>query len=150
MSNLSTESFTFNNDKKEFSLVLKADELPSTNQMYGYGRGGYKFLLPHVRDYKASLREQIAMADPLKHCKDWLHDNNVFHLQLQFIIKQSFFKRDLDNFNKATQDAIFEALNINDARIIELSIKKSYKEGTDEYIIINLSQSEFDWQYYNK
>jgi hypothetical protein len=72
----------------------------------------------------------------------------VFNLTIQFIFKQSFFKRDLDNLMKVVQDAIFRYFKINDSRVIELHTYKSIlPNASEEKICVCLSESNSEIRF---
>ena len=88
------------------------------------------------------INEQLRMIDFHAEAPWIFKKDAVFNLTIQFIFKQSFFKRDLDNLMKVVQDAIFRYFKINDSRVIELHTYKSIlPNATEEKICVSLSES---------
>lgn len=123
--------------------------IPSVNSIYK-ARLVYKYGRPIPTLYKdsvatkitAEINEQLKMID-FEEQAPWIFKKGaVFNLTIQFIFKQSFFKRDLDNLMKVVQDAIFRYFKINDSRVIELHTFKSIlPSASEEKICVSLSES---------
>ena len=94
------------------------------------------------------INEQLKMID-FKGEAPWIFKKDaVFNLTIQFIFKQSFFKRDLDNLMKVVQDAIFRYFKINDSRVIELHTYKSIlPNASEEKICVCLSESNSEIRF---
>jgi Holliday junction resolvase RusA-like endonuclease len=123
--------------------------IPSINAVYK-AKMVYKYGKPIPVLYKDSvatkiteeINEQLRQID-FQEQAPWIFKKDaVFNLTIQFIFKQSFFKRDLDNLMKVVQDAIFRYFKINDSRVIELHTFKSIlPEASEEKICVSLSES---------
>lgn len=123
--------------------------IPSVNSIYK-AKLVYKYGRPVPTLYKDSIatkiteeiNEQLRQID-FKEQAPWIFKKEaVFNLTIQFIFKQSFFKRDLDNLMKVVQDAIFRYFKINDSRVIELHTFKSIlPSAAEEKICVSLSES---------
>ncbi len=123
--------------------------IPSVNSIYK-AKLVYKYGRPIPTLYKDSvatkiteeINEQLRMID-FEEQAPWIFKKDaVFNLTIQFIFKQSFFKRDLDNLMKVVQDAIFRYFKINDSRVIELHTFKSIlPSASEEKICVSLSES---------
>lgn len=129
--------------------------IPSVNSIYK-AKMIYKYGKPIPTLYKDStavkvteeINEQLRMID-FKNEAPWIFKKDaVFNLTIQFIFKQSFFKRDLDNLMKVVQDAIFRYFGINDSRVIELHTYKSIlPNAAEEKICVSLSQSNSEIRF---
>ena len=94
------------------------------------------------------INEQLRMIDFHGEAPWIFKKDAVFNLTIQFIFKQSFFKRDLDNLMKVVQDAIFRYFKINDSRVIELHTYKSIlPNSTEEKICVCLSESNAEIRF---
>lgn len=123
--------------------------IPSVNSIYK-AKLIYKYGKPIPTIYKDSvatkvteeINEQLRMID-FEEQAPWIFKKDaVFNLTIQFIFKQSFFKRDLDNLMKVVQDSIFRYFKINDSRVIELHTFKSIlPSASEEKICVSLSES---------
>lgn len=105
-------------------------------------------LSKEAREFKKQVakqvREQLPVPLPFT-------NTDVFKLSLQFVLKTRFFIRDTSNFIKLVEDCIFDEIDINDARNIELECKKSYFPKSDfEFVLVTLEKSEFDYDYFSK
>lgn len=132
---------------KGFQIFLKWDKLESVNQLYIRTKTGMT-MSPKARKFKRDVSKQVRLQlpNPLP-----FNNKNLFKLSLHFILKSRFFIRDTSNFIKLVEDTIFDELDINDARNIELECKKSYLKGSKhEYIKATIEVSDFDYEYFNK
>lgn len=129
--------------------------IPSVNSIYK-AKMIYKYGKAIPTLYKDSsavkvteeINEQLRMID-FKNEAPWIFKKDaVFNLTIQFIFKQSFFKRDLDNLMKVVQDAIFRYFKINDSRVIELHTYKSIlPNASEEKICVCLSESNSEIRF---
>lgn len=130
-----------------FQMVLKWNKLESVNKMYMRTSTGMT-LSPESRKFKREVAKQvrIQLPNPLP-----FNNKDVFKLSLQFVLKSRFFIRDTSNFIKLVEDCIFDELDINDARNIELECKKSYFPDSDyEFVLVTIEKSTFDYEYFQK
>lgn len=147
-------------EKKEILLILDVDYIHSTNNLYSAKiayktRGGKKsaypmiFKNPEVVSYCQRMEEELLTID-FKTEAPWIWETQYFNLTTQFVLKQSFGRRDLDNLHKAYNDVIFRHLGLNDSRIVELHSYKSFlPEAKNEYIMFRLSESSHDFMFKN-
>lgn len=145
---LAENSFRFSNEEKWFEIVMKVDKFPSVNNLYETNRYGARFMRPEVSHMKWMIKEQIIKSDPKKYC-DWISPDIPYKVTYNFILKSSLWKRDTDNMIKVMQDGIFESLNVNDARIVEIHGYKSYRNSDHEYLIIRLGRSSYNVFQFN-
>jgi hypothetical protein len=135
------------NNKKGFRMMLKWDKIPSVNKMYTRTRTGMT-LSSEARKFKNEVAKQVRSQLPKTLP---FGPNDVFKLSLQFILKTRFFVRDTSNFVKLVEDCIFDELDINDARNIELELKKSKLDKSKyEYIKVTVEKSDFNYNYFNE
>lgn len=132
---------------KGFRLMLKWDKLPSVNNMYTRTKKGI-MLSTSARNFKSEVAKQVRAQMPKKLP---FGPKDVFKLSCHFIIAQRFFVRDTSNFIKLVEDCIFEELDINDARNIEVEAKKSHlPKSKYEYIKVTVEKSDFNYNYFNE
>lgn len=131
------------------------DYIPSVNAMYSpqmyKKRVGSAFvqifkgmmLTPEARKFKDQVKEQLEINKIVldKKTVDW---RKGFGLNIIYVMKCSYLKRDLTNLDKAFIDAVCEYLGINDSRILECTIKKLFQPGEFEYVKFRLYQTEDD------
>lgn len=135
------------NSPKGFQMILKWDKLTSVNRMYIRTKTGMT-LSPECRKFKKDVSKQVRtqLPNPLP-----FTNKDVFKLSLQFVLKSRFYIRDTSNFIKLVEDTIFDELDINDARNIELECKKSYYPKSEyEYVFVTIEKSDFDYNYFSK
>lgn len=135
------------NQIKGFQMILKWDKLTSVNRMYIRTKTGMT-LSPECRKFKREVAKQVRLQLPKS-----LPFNNkdVFKLSLQFVLKERFFVRDTSNFIKLVEDTIFDELDINDARNLELECKKCYNPKSPyEYVFVTVEKSDFDYTYLSR
>jgi len=151
MLDINKNSFEYNNMDQYFELILRCEKpIPSTNKLYGVKTSSEFYLLPEVTEFLNLLKDQLVLTDPVSHCP-WINTLNSYSLTFNFILNHSFWKRDLDNLIKKTQDVLFECISVNDRSVIELHTFKSYYEKSEyEYIILRLGVSHFNWNYFNE
>lgn len=127
--------------------MLKWEHLESVNRMYIRTKMGIA-LSPEARKFKSEVAKQVRLQLP----KPLPFTNkDVFKLSLHFILNTRFFIRDTSNFIKIVEDTIFDELDINDARNIELECKKSFiKNSKFEFVKATIEKSTFDYDYFNK
>lgn len=145
---LAQNSFRYDNKNRWFELVMKVASFPSVNSLYDTNKWGAKFMRPEVSNMKWMIKEQVMKSDPVKYCP-WIREDIAFVITYNFILNHSFWKRDTDNMIKVMQDGIFECLNVNDSRIIELHGYKSFRHSDYEYLIIRVGQSTYDYSQFN-
>lgn len=130
-----------------FRMMLKWDKLPSVNKMYTRTKKGMT-LSNEARSFKTEVAKQVREQLPKKLP---FGPKDVLKLSCHFIISSRFFVRDTSNFIKLVEDCIFEELDINDARNIELEAKKSYlPKSKYEYIKVTVEKSDFNYNYFNE
>jgi len=126
-----------------FNILVPVDYIPSVNNMYEI-RNGRIHLVEEVRLFKNKVF-------------NYLNDNDIkvnydftkgIIVNFAFILKKSLLKRDVDNMIKATQDAVFSYLQINDAYITELHAVKIIKKGSSEFIKIQVLESKHSFTDY--
>jgi len=135
------------NNKKGFRMMLKWEKLESVNKMYTRTRTGMT-LSNEARKFKKEVAKQVRAQLPKTLP---FGPKDVFKLSLHFILKQRFFVRDTSNFIKLVEDCIFEELDINDSRNIEIDARKSLIDKSKyEYIKVTVEKSDFNYNYFNE
>jgi len=120
--------------KKGLTVLLEFKDatIPSVNSIYMPRKGGGRYMAPQDE----SIIEEMKKIP-------------LYHLHIEYVLKQGSGRRDLDNMNKLVQDALFQYLGVNDARVVSLNIEKYAREGGSmEFILIKLTETEIDINKY--
>ena len=124
----------------ETGLVFE-QKIPSLNPMYKWGRGGKVYKVKEACVYQELIIRQLKEKFPDIDVKDVPR----FKLTLDFVLANGIGRRDYDNMIKATQDAIFKFLGVDDNRIYHGEQRKwDRSNGEKEFIRVKLESSELD------
>ena len=124
----------------ETGLVFE-QKIPSLNSMYKWGRGGKVYKVKEACVYQELIIRQLTEKFPDIDVKDVPR----FKLTLDFVLANGIGRRDYDNMIKATQDAIFKFLGVDDNRIYHGEQRKwDRSNGEKEFIRVKLESSELD------
>lgn len=124
----------------ETGLVFE-QKIPSLNSMYKWGRGGKVYKVKEACVYQELIIRQLKEKFPDIDVKDVPR----FKLTLDFVLANGIGRRDYDNMIKATQDAIFKFLGVDDNRIYHGEQRKwDRSNGEKEFIRVKLESSEMD------
>lgn len=124
----------------ETGLVFE-QKIPSLNSMYKWGRGGKVYKVKEACVYQELIIRQLKEKFPDIDVKDIPR----FKLTLDFVLANGIGRRDYDNMIKATQDAIFKFLGVDDNRIYHGEQRKwDRSNGEKEFIRVKLESSELD------
>lgn len=124
----------------ETGLVFE-QKIPSLNSMYKWGRGGKVYKVKEACVYQELIIRQLKEKFPDIDVKDVPR----FKLTLDFVLANGIGRRDYDNMIKATQDAIFKFLGVDDNRIYHGEQRKwDRSNGEKEFIRVKLESSELD------
>lgn len=124
----------------ETALVFD-NKIPSLNSMYKWGRGGKVYKVREVYLYQDQIIKQLTEKFPNLNVKHVPR----FKLTLDFVLADGIGRRDYDNMIKATQDAIFSFLGVDDNRIYHGEQRKwDRSDGSKEFIRIILEDTEMD------
>lgn len=124
----------------ETGLVFE-QKIPSLNSMYKWGRGGKVYKVKEACVYQELIIRQLKEKFPDIDVKDIPR----FKLTLDFVLANGIGRRDYDNMIKATQDAIFKFLGVDDNRIYHGEQRKwDRSNGEKEFIRVRLESSELD------
>lgn len=105
----------------ELRLVLPVP--PSINHQYATVQGR-RVLSRSGREFKAFVAEQVeSWRDEHPHCEAALFQRHYLALTITFYFA-SALRRDLDGGLKIAQDALCEALGVNDNLVIEIRLSK--------------------------
>jgi Holliday junction resolvase RusA-like endonuclease len=129
-------------------LEFNGIEIPSVNSIYLPRKGGGKYLSRQASEFKNVLQRQLGVLNP--EVIENLKAIPLYHLHIEYVMKKSYGRRDLDNLNKLVQDGIFQFLGVNDSRVVSLNIEKYNRSGGSyEFIIVKLTPSKIDINKYN-
>lgn len=115
-------------NKLDFTIIFPDDiKLASVNSIYEpkHAKGGKIigfYLNPDVVRMKKHIQTSMKAQGLKRH--DIPNNWGLLKVSYIFIVKENIFKRDVDNFLKASQDAIFSYLGRNDATILQLEAAK--------------------------
>ena len=143
-------------------FTIKVDRIPSVNSLYAYNpKTKAKYLTKEGSLYKERLKQQLQLKtvnlsnqfidDSIKLIeknvvteKDFKNKSIAYDLHIIFYLNSGLLSRDTSNLIKATEDAIFEYLSLNDNRVCHISSEKILndlildKEDTHEMITVIL------------
>ena len=104
-------------------------------------------MAPAAKDFKDRILAQLNSQD--ESIIEEMKKIPLYHLHIEYVLKQGSGRRDLDNMNKLVQDALFQYLGVNDARVVSLNIEKYAREGGSmEFILIKLTETKIDINKY--
>lgn len=123
-------------------FTIKVDKIPSVNSLYSYNpKTKSKYLTKEGRLYKERLKQSLQykttnlsnqfindstslIENGLATEKDFRNKMIAYDLHVIFFLNSGILTRDTSNLIKATEDAIFEYLGINDSRVFHISSEK--------------------------
>jgi Holliday junction resolvase RusA-like endonuclease len=155
MSEVNVEKFlqTPNPGENVVEFLIRMDYIPSVNAIYQPIKKG-KFLgmmkTQIAREFEHVVYTQLKQID-FTSAAPWLHPHLNYDLTLNFLLKTGFYKRDCSNMIKLTEDCIFRHLKLNDSRVVKGVQYKSFIPSSKvELILVKLSESKYDVNYFNK
>ena len=122
---------------KVFEQTLSVGYIPSVNHMYKYISSSKRVLAKEVHFFKEEIKYQLSKAGATAERAEGFG----YVISTTFMLRTSFGRRDLDNMQKATQDAAFEFFQENDALILQSHSTKLAivnHPGEREYIKMTL------------
>lgn len=96
--------------------------IPSVNKHKEVGRGGkHMFKNPRVRKYQEEIKEQLKGS-----CLENVSspDSPVLRVGFKFYFKNRYWRRDVTNMIKATEDGLKDVLGIDDGRTVYITAEK--------------------------
>jgi hypothetical protein len=132
-------------------FTIKVDKIPSVNSLYAYNpRTKSKYLTKDGKLYKDRLKQQLQLQtvnlsnqfidDSVNIIKDGVVTERDFKkkmiaydLHVIFFLNSGILSRDTSNLIKATEDAIFEYLDMNDSRVFHISLEKILNDVIDKH-----------------
>lgn len=123
-------------------------KIPSVNQLYLTGRKGYKvwtYQNPVATQFKNYIQEQLEEQGIWDQLEQYQDKDIGINLNLSFVLHHNFWKRDVSNLIKATEDAIVNAGGLDDRYNLIVDSRKIYNDiDESEYIVIILQISDLD------
>lgn len=104
------------------------------------------FISPEAAEYKMLVIRALGKAITPE-MKIKLRQIKRYDIEYEFVLKKSFWSRDVSNLIKLTEDAIFEYLGSDkdDSKVIWFSAGKGSNNGAKkEYLILNIYPSQYD------
>ena len=126
-----------------FEYQIKVRKLESLNNMYLTGSSGRKvwtYLNPVIQSLKDEIKKQLNLQSIKDHFSNVDIEKDGMALDIQFVLKNNIWRRDVDNMLKYTIDSFAEASGLDDRRMIKQHSEKIINDisGDDyEYIIFN-------------
>lgn len=130
--------------KKEYSATIwfpLGVYIPSTNYLYKPGIRKKRFPYLYKHESVVEFQERVialARETDLSLLRDVSFSQ--FDLSLVFLIRDRFWRRDVSNMIKATEDALVEIIGVDDSRVISITARKERQVCKEEgmEIIIRL------------
>lgn len=116
--------------------------IPSVNKHKEVGRGGkHMYKNPRVRKYQEELIRQLKETDlaNISEVKE-----PTVHVKFKFYFKNRYWRRDVTNMIKATEDGLKEVLGIDDGRTVHVTAEKIKHEFKQEKIEITINVFDED------
>jgi len=145
---LALETFRYNNEEKWFEIVVKCTHIPSVNSQYQH-YGSMTWKADSLVQFENELQDQLVLADPKKHCP-WITRDEVYDVHFNFLMNRNFWKRDVSNCVKSTEDILFRSLNVDDSRVLRHFDAKSFFYSDFERVLIRVCKSNFNYNYFNE
>lgn len=131
------------------AVIESVESLPSVNDMYKVGRNSYGgswiYLNPTVAKYKSLIKEKLIEQGVQEYFNKLENGKYVFKVNLIFMLNNNFWKRDVSNIIKATEDALTDATGHDDRYNVEVSSVKVMNDVSDfETVIICIEETELN------
>jgi len=130
-------------------IILEVKNVVSVNDAYvpssmmkGGKRHHFLRLSDAAKKFKNKVTKQLKNLDKKKY--PWFNSKNLYTFTVLVYFNKSPLNRDLDNICKLLQDAVFSFFKVDDARVIDLHLRKNYKNAPKEYIIAEIAPSDRD------
>lgn len=131
-----------------YKFIIKLDKIPSLNIAYKIGKSGSKswiYLNPIIIEMQKTIIEQISTKEFEEYFSVLRDIKYLFKLEIIYVIKENFFKRDTTNLTKHVEDAISKATKINDVKNIQINTKKVLNDiSKEEFIIVVIQEEKLD------
>ena len=148
---LAKESFNYSNEpgNEWIIMIVKCHKIPSVNSQYNHGKHGQLYRSPELVQFEQELKDQIVLCDPVKLCP-WIKPDGLYDVTFDFIMNRSFWRRDVSNCVKGTEDSIFRCLGVDDSRVLRHFDSKTYlKDAEFERVIFKIQPSNHKWNRLN-
>ena len=114
--------------KFEAEVTLK--HIPSVNQAHLIGRSksgkAWIYLNPEIANMQDKIKQDLIIAGAYEKFSEIRNhpDKYIFDLDLIFILKERLWLRDVSNFIKYVEDAIFRTIGLNDNHVVRVTAHK--------------------------
>lgn len=137
-------------------VKIKYDgKIPSVNQLYlvGHGRGGrtWTYQNPDAVKYKDFIKRELDNKKFSEEFEQYKEKDVIIKLDISFILKDNFWRRDVSNLMKATEDAIVNSIGIDDRYNLEITMRKvqnDVEEDLSEYVMVVMSVQDSEEAIY--
>ena len=132
-------------------------KIPSVNQLYLTGRHGsrvWTYINPVVADFKKFIEKELIKQGIADQFEQYNGKEIGVEINFSFVIHENYWRRDVSNLIKATEDAIVNAGKIDDRYNLIVDSRKILNDLDDsEYIILvlriyELSDFRYKWSQY--
>lgn len=128
-------------DKYNVVVILpESMSIPSVNKHKEPGRGGkHMYKNPRVRAYQEEIVEQLkdsCVANIVT------YEKPILHVEFRFHFKNRYWRRDVTNMVKATEDALRDVIGIDDGRTVHVTAEKI--KHTEKREMVEISVKVFD------
>lgn len=130
-------------------MLQYGGNFPSVNEMYKVGRasGGrsWIYLDPNIKDFKEWVVSSLVQQEAREKFAEFKKKDVMINMRLIFSFSQNFWKRDVSNLVKATEDAIKDSILIDDSFTVSLSMDKLINDKDNyEYLIVVMEVFDLD------
>lgn len=123
-------------------MILPMFRIPSVNEMYvpDLNNGGF-YLNPEVSYLRDKLRTHLTDCYPRSNFSH-LTKTSLVSMDYDFILKKSFYRRDVSNMIKMVEDTITRYIGIDDSQVISVGARKSFiPKNNLEYVAVTIDDA---------
>lgn len=126
----------------EITLLVPCWRIPSVNELYLHNREtGDVFKNPDTVRMIDQMRTFMADHYSLS-MFSWLNSMSRVHIDYDFILKRSLWRRDTSNMLKCVQDTITRYIGIDDSQVLSIYARKSLNKNNDvEWVVCRITDS---------
>lgn len=116
--------------------------IPSVNKHKQPSKYGRMYKPKKIAKFQEEVTEQIKNSN-LMGLKDI--KSPIIHAHFKFVFRRRFWRRDVTNMFKAVEDAVRDAIEVDDSKTIHITGEKIESSGNLEYIDITMKVLN-DWK----
>ena len=124
----------------EFTVELpEGMSIPSVNKHKEVAKAGHRYKNTRVRKYQEEVTKQVKKSSLIDLGS---LESPVLKVEFKFIFKNRYWNRDVSNMFKATEDALKDAIGVDDSRTVYITGEKVKHEEKAEKIEIRVEVLE--------